>query len=327
MSDQSQPAGVHGPWDAVLALPLRWLVKVCPYASAVWLLWPLWFVWDPWVGQAWSQSGPQSGESAAALEWSYLENDRIRLGLLKSHGGAIAFLAPHGSDENRLNHFDHGRLVQQSYYGDADDSWWAKTPWRFNPVQGGDYRGNAADLIEFRADATTAYAKTVPRHWALGSLLSDCSMEQWIELHGPVVKVRYRFRYLGSMTHKARHQETPAVFVQSGLDRLLTYTGERPWTNAPLTELAPGWPNEYFKMNEHWAAYLGADGHGVGIYVPTADEATCYRYRGGGASDCSYIAPIQTFALTPNLDFSYIAYLTVGDVTEIRQRFARLGGK
>ncbi len=159
------------------------------------------------------------------------------------------------------------------------------------------------NLSEFKSTDTTAYAKTVPRHWASGELLDECTMEQWVELDGPLLRVRYKFTYNGKTSHKARHQETPAVFVSPELSTLVTYTGEKPWTGAPLTRKSPGWPNEPVVLSESWAAYVDEDGNGIGVYVPGTTEATCYRFKGGSGSDCSYIAPLRTFALTPELSF------------------------
>jgi hypothetical protein len=256
--------------------------------------------------------------------WVYLKNADIRVGLLRSHGGAIAHLSTPTSDFNVLNHYDHGRLVQQSYYGDEDGSKWGNKPWRYNPVQGGDYKGKAAEILDFESTEHSAYVKTMPRNWASGKMLDECTMEQWVELDGPILKVKYKFTYNGDISHQARHQETPAVFVSSKLSTLVAYTGDKPWTSLPLTQMTPGWPNEYLKLSEEWAAYLGEDGSGVGVYVPGATEATCYRYKGGAGSDCSYIAPLHTFALTPELSFSYTAFFTLGDAETIRKRFATL---
>ena len=260
-------------------------------------------------------------------EWVYLTNEELRVGLLRSHGGAVAYLSESNSEFNVLNHYDHGRLVQQSYYGDEDGSKWVKNPWRYNPVQGGDYKGHPASVTEFTSDTKTAYAKTIPRHWASGELLPECVMEQWIELQGNLVKARYQFTYNGSVNHKARHQETPAVFVSPKLSTLVTYTGNTPWSGGELTRRKPGWPNEHLYMPENWAAYVGDDGKGVGIYVPNSSEATCYRFEGGSGSDCSYIAPLRTFALTKGLTFTYTAYLTLGTAESIRERFSLLNGE
>jgi hypothetical protein len=271
-------------------------------------------------------AGQQSAaeDAKTVKDWVYIENADVRVGLLRSHGGAIAHLSSPESDFNTLNHYDHGRLVQQSFYGDEDGSRWVDKAWRYNPVQGGDYQGNAARVTQFKTDGTSAYVKTVPRHWASGELVDECTMEQWVELDGPVVRVRYKFTYNGAICHEARHQETPAVFVSPKLSFLVAYTGEKPWSDAPLTTKVPGWPNESVVMSENWAAYVGDDGKGIGVYVPGAGEATSYRFKGGSGSDCSYIAPLRTFALTPGLTFSYSAFFTLGDAETIRQRFAEL---
>lgn len=258
------------------------------------------------------------------LDWVYLENDSLRVGLLRSHGGAIGHLSSQDSQRNLLNHYDHGRLIQQSYYGDEDGSKWADKPWRYNPVQAGDYQGHPAELLEFRSTATTAYARTRPRNWAGGQLLEESELEQWIELDGPLVKLTYCFHYRGQKTHAARDQETPAVFVAPELKRLATYSGKRPWTGEKLSVRSPGWPNEYLDIDEHWVAWVDERNEGVGIYVPSADRATCYRYQGGNDSDCSYVAPLSQFAIKPDLKFSYTAWLTAGELEIIRRRFQRL---
>ena len=257
-------------------------------------------------------------------DWVYLQNDELRVGLLRSHGGTIAYLSERDSDFNVLNHYDHGRMVQQSYYGDKDNSRWADKPWRFNPVQGGDFKGKPAKVTQLEATETTAYVKTIPRHWASGELLEDCTMEQWVKLDDMVLEVRYRFTYQGTTTHQPRHQETPAVFVAPELATLVTYDGNQPWTNGKLSRRSPGWPNESIGLTECWAAYVGPDGFGVGIYVPGVNKATCYRFQGSATSDCSYVAPLRTFALVPGLAFEYSAYFTLGDSAKIRNRFAGL---
>ena len=60
------------------------------------------------------------------------------------------------------------------------------------------------------------------------------------------------------------------------------------------------------------------------MFFPHTTEATCYRYRGGGKSNCSYIAPIQTFALKPGLVFEYEVVLAIGTADQIRAVFGKL---
>ena len=258
------------------------------------------------------------------LDWVYLENEELKVGLLRSHGAAIGFLSGREDQRNLLNHYDHGRLIQQSYYGDEDASKWADKPWRYNPVQAGDYQGHPAEVLEFRSTSKTAYARTRPRNWAGVELLEDCELEQWIELDGPLVKLKYSFHYRGEQAHAARDQETPAVFVAPELTRLATYTGAMPWSGGELSVRTPGWPNEYLEISEHWVAWVDERNNGLGVFVPSANRATCYRYQGGNDSDCSYVAPLSQFGLKPGLSFSYEAWLTTGELKTIRSRFHEL---
>ena len=97
--------------------------------------------------------------------------------------------------------YDPGRYVQQSYYGDPDGSDWNGKPWRFNPVQGGDWHGLPSTVLEFKSDSpTTLYAKIKPRHWATGKLLEDVVMEQWISLEGPLAQVKFKMTCTGTIT-------------------------------------------------------------------------------------------------------------------------------
>lgn len=259
-------------------------------------------------------------------DWVFLENSTLRLGVKRSSGAGIAWLSPAGSDENRLDHFDHGRLIQQSYYGKPDGSLWAGKPWRWNPVQGGDYQGHAAEVLSLTHDATTLKSAVRPRNWAGGELLTDCLMEQEIRLEQDCVIVRFRFKYSGTDTHPVIHHEVPAIFLNPALTDFYHYEGDAPWTDAPLKKTQPGWPNEGREIPESWAAYTNPEGLGVGVFVPVAKSLTCYRY---GASPqahgaCSYFAPLVKFAITPGLDFAYEAALALGRPEAMRATFSRL---
>jgi hypothetical protein len=269
-----------------------------------------------------------AGPGDAALpEWVYLDNGEVRIGVKTSSGGAVAYFSPSGSEKNLLNHFDRGRLVQQSYYGAADGTTWAGKPWRWNPVQGGDWKGNPATLLAIESDEKRLTTKSIARHWSGCVDLPDVLFQQTITLERKVAHVRYRMTYSGQTKHPPAHQEVPAVFVEPEYDTLVLYDGDRPWTGEALSRSKPGWPNESRKMTERWAAYVNGDGHGVGAYVPLTEELTCYRYAAGQPSErgaCSYFAPLTTFAVTPGMVFEYDVYLTCGTVEEMREAFRRV---
>ena len=266
-------------------------------------------------------AGAAAGDEKQKADWVYLDNGTIKLGVLRDRGAGIGWFSESGSGQNLVDHYDHGRLIQQSLYGRPDGSEWNKKPWRWNPVQGGDWKGNPAGLLDFKHDKEkhTIYSRSRGRHWAACRDLGDVVFEQWITLEGARAKIRFRFTYSGEETHPAHHQEIPAVFVAREFDTLVIADED-----GELQFSKPKWPNEYHKLPEKWAAYIHPQTEkGIGIKVEKAEQLTCYRFGGGkrDPSSCSYFAPLVTLAITPGMVFEYQAVLTAGKIEEIQERF------
>ena len=271
-------------------------------------------------------------ESKVKDKTAFIDNGKVRLGVNMSAGGSIFYFGRSGKDENLLNHFDRGRFIQQSYYGKKDGSEWAGKPWKWNPVQGGHYEGKGAKVLEFKHEKNLIYLKSIPVHWATGENLKDCTMEQWIKLNDLVVDIRYKFLYKGKEKHPAKHQEMPAVFVDAAYANLTFYDGKKPWTGDKLTSVVPGWPNEYKKIKEHWAAFVNDKQWGIGVYTPNVEQMTCYRHvplkvNGPKAANCSYFSPIKTFSIESNKAVDYHTYLTLGNIDNIRKAFYQIRKK
>ena len=262
----------------------------------------------------------------ATNDFVFIDNGELRLGVKKSSGAGIAYLALSATGENVINHWDRGRLVQQSYYGAEDGSLWNKKPWRWNPVQGGDWRGSPAQLLEFKAERDSLYAKSMGKHWASGADLPDVIFEEWISLTGRLAHVKFRMTYTGTNTHPKISHELPAVFVEPQYHTLLVYEGTNVWRGDTVNRSKPGWPNESRKFTEHWAAYVDKNDFGVGALVPVADALTCYRFGDGKREhgSCSYFAPVKRFAIRPGMKFEYDVWLTIGRLPEIRERFEQV---
>jgi hypothetical protein len=258
-----------------------------------------------------------------ADDWIYLDNGQVRLGVKKTSGAGIGWFSASGSARNLINDWDCGRLVQQSYYGRKDGSLWNKKPWTWNPVQGGDWRGHGAQVLELKLGTNSLYAKTLPKHWASGVNLPDVTMEEWISLTNKVAHVHFKLTYTGTNVNPVTSQEVPAFFVEPDLSTLVLYDGKQPWANQPLQRTQPGWPNESRRIAEHWAAYVDTNDFGVGALVPVADQITCYRFGDGKREHgaCSYFAPVVKFAITPGKVFAYDVFLTLGGSAEIRKTF------
>lgn len=286
----------------------------------------MWFsVWVALLGNVSAQTTPApTGQAREHTQW--LTNKTFKVGLDTSSGGAIAWIGEATGERNLINNFDRGRLVQQSWYGGEDGSRWNQQPWRWNPVQGGDWRGKSAKVLEQRHAPNESYVKSQPLHWATGAELSDCVMEQTVKLHSEWIHVHYRFQYDGQQGHPAHHQELPAFFVDASLATLVRYEGASPWTGDTLSRHQPLFPNEYKPITEHWAAYLDDQDYGIGCFVPVAEEMTCYRYGADPKqpSSCSYFAPIRTLAIQPGFQFEYDVWISLGTSTQLRTRFARI---
>jgi arylsulfatase A len=257
----------------------------------------------------------------------FIDNGIIRLGVNTNWGAGIAWFS-NVRGPNLVNHHDTGRLIQQSYYGAKDDSLWNKQPWRWNPVQGGDWKGHPAKVLELRATANTLYAKSQAKHWAAGDDL-PVIFEESIKLTGRLAHARFKMTYSGTNAHPKITHEIPAVFIAPQFDTLVLYDGANAWKNDTLHRSKPGWPNESRNITEHWAAYVDEKNWGLGVFVPVANKLTCYRYAAGederkGA--CSYFAPVTEFAITPGTKFEYDVWLTIGYADKIRERFQSLAG-
>jgi hypothetical protein len=259
------------------------------------------------------------GPRPIGLKWSFLDNGSLRIGVSLDSGAAIGYLGYAGQSRNYIDVTDRGRFLQQSYYGPVLDGRWKGEPWPLNPVQAGDWRNEPSQLLEFRNDGRQIYAKTIPRDWgATGP--APAVMEEWIELAGELVKIRFRFRYDGP-AGLVRDQEVPALFVPPAYSALSFYDGIRAWQSEPPTTIRPARlpATSRGRMSESWVALLSEHGEGVGLFAPGASAFVSYR-----SDDCAYVAPLLRRALQPGFEHDYTVHLTLGRIEQIRERFATL---
>lgn len=255
--------------------------------------------------------------------WEFLDNGTIRIGVNRSAGGAIGWFSESGREENLIDRYDYGRYFQQSWYGTKDESDWNGKPWRWNPVQAGDWTGQASPVVSFDRSEDRISIETIPRHWANGELLEEVRFRQTVRLDGPVAVIDFFFSYDGTKSHSLHDQEMPAVFVAPRY-RNLRFMNEK----GEIETVVPAWPNERYSIAEPWIAYVDEEDRGIGVLVPGigVEEITAYRAPGDPANRdkaaCSYVAPLIRTAIEPGFRFEYRAYLTTGTFAEIRKRFS-----
>jgi hypothetical protein len=271
-----------------------------------------------------------------APDMRYIQNGQLRLGVDLAKGGAITYLSKVGGP-NMVNDFDLGRQIQMSYYsgpvpftpgGKQPQRAWVGLGW--NPIQSGDCFGHPAKTIEFKSGATWLHLKSIPMQWPLDNEPGECVFESWIELDGNKVKVRNEIENHRSdhTQYPARTQELPAIYTNAPWYKLVTYAGERPFTNEP-TQVIPQHPWDErgpwssWQATESWAALLNDANEGIGVFAP-AIQSFSGGFAGkpgiGGSSDSptGYIAPNSNEILDWNSSFQSRYVLIVGNLDQIR---------
>jgi len=270
---------------------------------------------------------------------TYLDNGQIRLGLDLDMGGAVTYLAESGGGSNMINSWDHGRQVQLSFYsgpvpfhppGTRLDPSWRALGW--NPIQAGDAFGHGSRVTYFKNNGRTIHLRCVPLIWPLNNVPAECVFECAYQLAGKTVEVDNRLVNARSdhTQYAGRDQELPAVYSNGAWYKLVSYTGDQPFTGGAPTTLVDlndgkGWPWLTFYGTEHWAALLDKNDHGLGVFEPDACHfgggfAGKPKGVGGPKNDqTGYIAPNLDEILDDNITYSFHYVLIVGSLDDIRR--------
>ncbi len=289
------------------------------------------------------------GKNLPTPRMRYLDNGQLRIGVNLAMGGAITYLAQSRNRINLINHVDLGREIQMSDYsgpvpyippGRKINPYWRGLGW--NPVQAGDAFKNPSKLVYFKNDGHSIVVRSIPMIWPLNNQPARCSFQTRITLRGDTAHVDCRMVvFRKDLTqYPARAQECPALYTIGKLWRLVAYTGDKPFTNAPISVLdspallarkmlvfarkLKGNPWVPFNATENWAALVNQSGFGLGIWAPGD-----YRFSGGfyGAnhgtggpadSQTGYIAPNFFDIIDHNIVYRYRYVLIVGSVGKIR---------
>lgn len=284
----------------------------------------------------------------ADQETYYISNDRYKLGIRLSWGGGINYIrdkkeAPR-SLTNLINQADTGRLVQQSYYGTKGEGSYQPgvyngSPWRYNPVQGGDMNQNHSRIIDIVVTEHSVYVKAQPQDWSLDNQITPSYMENTYTLYEDHIRVDNRFVDFSGMDHPFYHQELPAFYTVSYLGRFTWYDGSEGWSDDTLSyrdDLGFWGDSKYYddctflikeSNTETWCAWTNAEeDFGIGLYVPNADSYLAGRHAYNGSPNssdgaCNYVAPVNTKQLVSYVPLEYSYLITTGSVEEIRATF------
>lgn len=273
----------------------------------------------------------------------YIQTDKYKVGINLLWGGGISYIEDKedgdASITNLLNNHDTGRLVQQSYYGTGSAPYVAGdyngTPWPYNPVQGGDLRGNSSKLVDFTVSDELIYVKSRPLDWGKNGSQTPSYMENIYKIDGDVISVYNSFTDFSGYDNPKTTQELPAFYTISYLNNFYCYDGVSPWTDGALTKYDSlgfwgenkGVHVEYQSENtETWTAWVDDADWGIGLYVPNVTSALAGRYSYNGSKSPSngatnYVAPLRYMILkfAEKIEYSYL--ITTGSVSDIRACF------
>ena len=290
----------------------------------------------------------ESGETGPAVVKTlnqgieYLDNGAIRVGADLAQGGAITYLADANERVNVVNDHDSGRQIQMSLFmgpvpylpeGEEVHEVWHVLG--YNPVQVGDAFGNRSSVVDYRNDGELLYVKCIPLLFPLDNVPAECVFESWIRLEGRTVRVRNRLTNSRSDTtqYPPRFQELPALYTTAPLHRLMSYTGDKPYTGDALTRFTKVWdgvltegtsPWSEFESTENWAALLDDDDWGLGVWNPGVTHFLGGYFDAGNGkhipddNSAGYIAPGRVETLDHNIQYEYNYVLVLGTLEEIR---------
>jgi hypothetical protein len=273
----------------------------------------------------------------------YVENEYLKLGVDLSLGGAVTVLIDKQRDErNLINSHDWGRQVQMSFYsgpkpyippnGQQPNERWAQLGW--NPIQSGDVGGHRSQLLEYENDGEAIYVRCVPMHWPHVNVPGECTFESTYRLNGNAVEATCVLNNArpDETQYQGQSQELPAVYTNGPWYKLVTYVGDRPFEDEPLSVLVDkdddrGWPWLHYYAPEHWAALVDDEDVGLGVYQPASSDFLG-GFHGGDESkgqggekngQTGYISPLSQEVLDHNIRYEYEYALIAGSLDDIRQ--------
>jgi hypothetical protein len=271
---------------------------------------------------------------AVISQLEYINNGTIKLGINTIWGGGIGYFSHMVDVKNVINHYDVGRNIQQSFYGNPNGRYFDGVEWRYNPVQGGDMHNNGSTILSKVNWGDAIYVKTKPKDWSWDNVNTNDVMEQWITLRGDVAQIIYRYTYNGVGETTYQHQEMPAPYFVYDLANLAYYSGGYQYkTRSQIPCHDEGGGNGSLTTGENWAAYVttaATTGWGCGILTPGTNYIEYFRSYNSNSGDsdtswnANYFGPIRSIKLVSGFSIQYTAYLNIGNLSDIRDHFVNI---
>jgi hypothetical protein len=294
----------------------------------------------------------------------WLQNDKIKIGINLKRGGQLAWASLVNATTNLVyNGYDGGFQVTLDAYQKKDGYSQqgevagsgnpGNMPTSYNVTHGGDYLNHAASLIDYHQVPNGYYVKLRPIHYPMNAKHSETYIEATYTIIGRSVKIDYRytsFRTDGQWSGAGFDGAgAPACFIVSTLNKYKTYTGNSPWTFAPvngnvLPIINNGQNPAGVQATEYWGMVY-SDQHpesGIGVYNATDSVNSTFFtfkqwhvYAGNPPgtefeNGFTFFQPFISFNNIEGNRGNYVkditAYLIIGSEFDIRSEVYKISG-
>lgn len=216
-----------------------------------------------------------------------MESNELTVEARKGYGGAIQVIDK-ATNQKLISFTDWGREAELSLYSGPSDfsaggyPEYAGIGW--NPLTVGDISNNAATIkkinyVTGNDGKLRLYIQSQGINWPTNNVQMDVYFERWIALTGKEVDVYSRQTFFRSdqTFYEARLQEYP-TFMRPGKSNVTRYyTGNAPYTNAPVTQTlnlnadGSAFGGGNFMVSEPWVA---TEQDGVHFFLNTERMGT-----------------------------------------------------
>lgn len=281
--------------------------------------------------------------------WKSVNTDWVTLKVDRNAAGAIAWVSDDVKNpyRNLVNRWDHGRYIQQSYYGNTNrygPYTWNGSGWQWNPIEGGHWNegrsvNNSDRLIEVSGSSgsNSAWLYTKARCANFGtSAYGDSDVdtdhviiEKRIDIKYDVIKCVITTTVgAGALGHKGSYanHESPALWLDPRLNTIVS-EGSAPYS---------AYPSQTRIHSSHWVAALEQNGgYGMGVLSPSTTRFRCDKHGSNVAADgpnsgtrdgTAYITPLIGFEFYDKAGtvYTHTFYIVMGNQSYIQSRINEL---
>lgn len=267
--------------------------------------------------------------------WFFISNDRAKIGVQLTAGGAIGWFSAKGGS-NIINIHDLGRYLQPDVYSNPRPVSNCGTPFLpdyqgWNPLIAGDVYYNASTIDNWNWNPTTKtlYIKTIPKQWGYNNCTPDASYwETWIEANCDYFNVRQKLTVNRTECPNTLLEAAslPAIFYNKPYNNVWSYISNAPFTNDTPVKIQ----GILFTPKEHWVGLLDDSGIGMGIIDRESSDPNrpggsgCVKSANGDGGinptddGCNTLVFVRLHSVGCQYIVDYNMQLTWGNIAHIR---------